>query len=159
MKLEILCGSIASGKSTYCNEAAKEGAIIVNDDAIVTAIHGGNYELYDKSLKPLYKSVENLIVQTGLIMGRRVIVDRPNYARHTRQRYISLAKALDASVYIVMMAHESPEIHALRRVKHDGRGRDYEYWLKVALRHQKLYEPPSNIEGFDEIVHWNPNLS
>ena len=52
--LELLVGPIASGKSTYSNKAAKEGAIIVNDDAIVTALHGGDHTLYDKALKPRF---------------------------------------------------------------------------------------------------------
>ena len=45
----VLVGPIASGKSTYAQKMAVErGALIVNDDSIVTAIQGEN-TLYNKS--------------------------------------------------------------------------------------------------------------
>lgn len=153
-KLILLVGPIASGKSTYCRQAAQGGAIIVNDDAIVTALHGGHYQLYSEELKPLYKSVENEVVQMGLVLGRTVVVDRPNYSRAMRCRYIGLARSLNASVEVVLFDRQSSEIHAARRAKDDGRGGDYEYWLKVAKTHESLYEPPELEEGLDSIIHW-----
>ena len=152
-ELEILVGAIASGKSTYCRQAAEEGAIIVNDDAIVTGIHGGIYGLYSEDLKPIYKAVENSIIQMGLVMGRRVIVDRPNHSRAMRRRYIALAKSADALVKIIMMQRESIETHAARRAK-ESRGYDYQYWLKAAKVHEDRYDPPCKDEGFDEIIYW-----
>lgn len=72
--IEVLCGMIASGKSTYCVKKAKEGYVIVNDDSIVNAVHGGVYALYDKSFKPLYKSIEDHILHTAVAMGKHVII-------------------------------------------------------------------------------------
>jgi len=156
-KLEILVGPIASGKSTYCSEAAKQGAIIVNDDAIVTATHGGHYT-FNPELKLLYKSVENLLIQVGLIYNLRVVIDRPNYSRAMRRRYIGLGKSFDAPVEIVMMPREDPVIHALRRYESDARGLSYADWTEVANRHESLYEEPcQGIEGFDTLRHWSIN--
>ncbi len=123
MKLELLVGPIASGKSTYCRKAAAEGAIILNDDSIVTAIHGGDYTLYKEALKPLYKSIETAIVSTALAMGLRVVVDRPNHSRKMRRRFIGLAHSLDAKVQLVMFKREIPEVHGERRFKSDTSGR------------------------------------
>jgi len=53
-KIQILVGMIASGKSTYSKHAARLGFIVVNDDAIVNAVHGEDYTLYDKKLKLLW---------------------------------------------------------------------------------------------------------
>jgi predicted kinase len=156
-KLEILCGPIASGKSTYCRQVAEKGAIIISDDAIVTALHGGLYGQYRESLKPLYKSVENMAIQMGLSMGLLVVVDRPNYSRAMRRRYIGLAKSLDAQVEIVMMRREQPEVHAARRQKSDSRGCTYQGWVEAAQMHEELYEPPCQAtEGFDSLKHWEP---
>ena len=47
MKIQVLCGMIASGKSTYANNAARSGTICINDDAIVNMLHANNYDLYD----------------------------------------------------------------------------------------------------------------
>ena len=153
VRLDILCGPIASGKSSYCSHAVEEAALIVNDDDLVLAIHGGVHGLYSKDLKPLYKAVENTIIQVGLTMGRWVIVDRPNYSRAMRRRYIGLAKSLDVSVRVVMLPRESPETHARRRANTAGRNYSYDDWLEVAREHEALYEVPcQSEEGFDELT-------
>jgi len=152
-KLEILVGPIASGKSTYCEQKAKDGAIIVNDDAIVTALHGGNYTLYSEDLKPLYKLAENVVVHGALTMGKLVIIDRPNHRASMRRRYIGLAKSLDLPVTIVMFKRESPLVHAKRRFFSNHRNLSLQHWEKTCKIHETLYEPPdADREGFDEIV-------
>lgn len=154
--LELLIGPIASGKSSYCKMAANEGAIILNDDALVSAIHSGDYTLYKKELKPLYKAAENAIVQTGLIMGCRVVIDRPNISMQMRKRYIGLAKSLDKPVKLILFDFKSPAVHAKRRMKSDGRGYDFQYWLDVAKYHKSLYEAPNkDVEHFDELIKWS----
>ncbi len=40
MRVELLVGMIASGKSTYARRRAAEGAIIICDDAVKAALHG-----------------------------------------------------------------------------------------------------------------------
>lgn len=157
--LEILVGPIASGKSTYCREAAKEGAIILNDDSIITAIHGGDYKLYRKNLKPLYKSIENTAISTALAMGLRVVVDRPNHSRRMRRRYIGLGHSFDVPVRLVIFQRESPEVHASRRFNGDSRGHSLDYWVSVAKAHDALYEvPEQSTEQYDElvVVEWCP---
>ena len=152
--LEILIGPIASGKSSYCSQEARKGAIILNDDAIVTALHGGDYSLYDKKLKPLYKSIENSIVCTSLAMEKRIIIDRPNYSIAMRKRYIAIAKSFDVKVKFVVFKRESPEIHAKRRFESDSRGLSLDHWIRAANYHDKLFDLPNKeIELFDEIEY------
>lgn len=159
MKLELLVGNIASGKSTYCKESAENGNIIVNDDAIVNVVHAGNYKLYRKEFKPIYKSAENAILSTALVMGHSVTIDRPNHTIAMRRRYIGLAKSFDADVKIIMFKWDTPEIHARRRFESDSRGLSYEYWLEVARKHADNYEPPNvDVENYDELVSFEfPN--
>jgi predicted kinase len=155
MRLELLVGPIASGKSTYCRKAAKDGAIILNDDSIVTAVHGGDYRLYCESLKPLYKAVENSLLSTALAMGLRVVVDRPNHSVKMRRRFIGLAHSFDVPVTIVMFKRESPEVHGERRYLSDPRGYDLDYWVNVARYHDQVYEPPNQVvEHFDALTEW-----
>lgn len=150
-RLTILVGMIASGKSTYCAEAANNGCIIINDDAIVSAVHGGNNTLYRKDLKPLYKSIENHIIGLAFAMGLNVVIDRPCFRATTRARYISLAQSLDIPVDAVVFQREAPEVHAMRRAKSDSRGYRYEWWLKAAQAHNDAWVEPSKSEGFDTI--------
>jgi predicted kinase len=155
MKVELLVGPIASGKSTYCRKAASEGAIILNDDSIVTAVHGGDYRLYSKSLKPLYKSIENTIVSVALAMGLRLVIDRPNHSAKMRRRYIGLAHSFDCNVEIVLFKRESPEVHAQRRFDSDSRGKTLDHWIDAARYHESIYEPPNqSVEQFDTLVEW-----
>jgi predicted kinase len=152
MSVQILVGMIASGKSTYCRWAAKQGAIIVNDDAVVNAVHANHYELYDKSLKVLYKSTENHLVTMGLALGKTVVVDcARNLNPKTRKRWIALAQIFDTPCIAIVFPSEIPSIHASRRMQSDSRGYSFEYWRQVAEKHWESYQYPAMTEGFDTI--------
>ena len=151
-KIYVLVGMIASGKSTYCTNAAKNGQIIMNDDAIVNMLHADDYTLYDDGLKILYKSIENNIISLGLCMGRTVLVDRGlNVSKQARQRWIAMARSFDVECDAIVFAMDKPEVHAKRRFDKDARGHTYDYWLKVATEHRKQYDTPTTIEGFTNI--------
>ncbi|MCK9458404.1 MAG: ATP-binding protein [Proteobacteria bacterium] len=150
--IEVLVGTIASGKSTYTNQRAKEGWVVVSDDAIVDAVHGGNYKLYEEALKPLYKSVEDHILHIAVAMGRNVIVDRGvNVTIRSRKRWVALASCLDVPIWAIEFPLWSPEEHAALRTNSDNRGHDYAYWLWVAERHIKDWQKPTIEEGFAKI--------
>lgn len=150
--LEILVGPIASGKTTYALQRARMGGIIVNDDAIVTALHGGEYTLYRRGLKPLYKHLENQIVHVGLSFGSDVLIDRPCMKKATRARYIALARSLDEPVRCVLFPMQTPEVHANRRFNSNNRGYSLDYWERVASAHYRDFETPTIDEGFQDIV-------
>jgi predicted kinase len=151
-KIHVLCGMISSGKSTYAKNAARTGAIIVNDDAIVKLVHGDDYTLYDEKLKILYKTIENHIIGTALALNRLVLVDRGlNLSLQGRKRWLALANSLDVFCEAITFQVEAPEIHANRRMEADSRGHNYSYWLSVAKHHYNNYTPPSLKEGFDAV--------
>lgn len=156
--LEILVGPIASGKSTYSRTRAEQGAVIVNDDAIVQAVHAGDYSLYDKSLKPVYKAVENQILQTALTLGRTVVVDRPNCSRAMRRRFIGIAKSLGAHVTAIEFPREHPKVHAERRYESDSRGLVLNHWMGVSYAQDVMFSCNTlskDLEGFDELLHFD----
>lgn len=151
--VQVLIGPIAAGKSTYAHNCAKWGLVTVNDDSLVNAVHAGDYGLYDRSLKVLYKSVENSILSSAVGLGRSVVVDRgTNNRPDSRRRWVGLAHSLDLPVVAVLFPDEGPEVHARRRASSDGRGYGYEYWLKVAQHHADNSEPVSPSEGFDDVI-------
>ena len=152
MKVQVLVGMIASGKSTYCHSMAKSGAVCVNDDAIVNMIHADDYTLYDKSLKILYKAIENQAIITGLSLGKIVVIDRGlNCSVRGRKRWIALSKSLDVPCEAVVFKNEGPWVHATRRNNSDSRGQDFDYWLRVANVHNEEYVEPTLEEGFDSV--------
>lgn len=154
MKLQVLVGMIASGKSTYCKNAVRKGYLCMNDDAIVNMLHADEYTLYDKSLKVLYKSVENHIIGTGLAMQKTIIVDRGlNVSVQGRQRWIALARSFDVSCEAIVFPHDGVEVHAKRRFEGDSRGHTYDYWLMVAQAHNKIFSTPTLAEGFSNVTY------
>jgi len=149
----ILVGNIASGKSTLTRKYAAEGYLIINDDAIVSALHGGDGGAYEKTLKPLYKAVEDCIFSHGAALGRSIVIDRPNMSISNRRRYIGMAKSRDMSVRAVVMPMQDVLTHATRRYNTDNRGLTLTAWTKAAMRIANSYEAPSLNEGIDEICY------
>lgn len=147
--VEVLVGMIASGKSTYAKRRAGEGAIIINDDAIVTMCHGGRYELYSKECKPIYKGVENSLFALAVLAKKDVVIDRGvNIRAQSRQRFIALAKSFDLSVDAVVFPKTAAAVHAQRRFDSDNRGLSLEKWRATALAHEREYEAPHLDEGY-----------
>lgn len=152
--LKVLVGMIASGKTTYARMEAARGAVIINDDALVTALHGGDYTGYDRTLKPLYKSTENHIAAVALALGWDVVVDRGlNVSRKSRQRWVGLAAAFEAEAQAVVFARQSAEQHARRRWHSDSRGHDLAHWVSAATRHAAEWQTPTTCEGFSMVTH------
>jgi predicted kinase len=152
MRIQVACGMIASGKSTYARNAAKAGIICMNDDAIVNMLHGGDYTLYDKKFKILYKSIENHIIAAALTMGRSVFIDRGlNISVNGRYRWIALARSFDVPIDAIVFKNEGPEIHTDRRMNSDSRGHARDYWLDVAKYHDKSWQLPTVDEGFASV--------
>jgi predicted kinase len=151
--MEILIGLIASGKSTYAKRRAKEGAIVVCDDSIVSAVHANDYTLYKPELKVLYKSIENLIIGLGTALGRDIIIDSGrNVSGSARKRWIAIARSLDLHCKATMFPRANIEVHAMRRFESDHRGHTLEYWIDVVKKHNEVYTIPYRTEGFDEIT-------
>jgi len=148
----LLCGMVASGKSSYCRNAARDGWVVINDDAIVNMLHAGDYTLYDKKLKILYKTLENSAVCTALAMGKSVLVDRGlNISPRGRSRWLSLARSFDIPCEALVFENEGPTVHAHRRAETDSRGHPLEYWIRVAETHNSIYSVPTIEEGFSAV--------
>ncbi len=161
MKVEVCVGMIASGKSTYCKYKAERGWIVINDDSIVTSVHGGNYKLYHEAFKPLYKSVEDHILHTCIGMGTNVVIDRGlDISVEARQRWISIANSCNVDIDAVVFPMVDPLFHAECRFRSDNRGLSLGTWERIALAHKKKYSWPTKQEGFHavfELSHWHPD--
>ena len=152
-KLQILVGCIAVGKSFYSRKAAESGIICLNDDSIVTMLHGGNYTRYDKGLKVLYKAIEHTIIEIGVALNKTILIDRGlNISREARKRYIAIANSFDVECEALWFENKGPEIHAENRFNSDSRGHSFQYWLKVAKFHDSVFQIPNLDEGFNRVI-------
>jgi predicted kinase len=149
----LLIGQIASGKSTFAKEKAKQGCVIINDDTIVNMIHGTNH-LYKEGFKPLYKSIENHILFTSVCMGLNVVIDRAlDIRKESRARWIKTANSLDTDIIAVVFKKEDSMIHAKRRYYSDCRDISLTEWEEVAIQFDKDYTEPVLEEGFSKIIY------
>lgn len=148
MELIILTGNVGCGKSTKALEFAKQGYVIVNDDAISTMVGGGDYSLYDKSKKYLYKSIELYCVDLGLGTNRSVVVDMPNMKSISRSRFIDIGKRY--KIDIISYDWGRGKFKDLLRRQEESRG--YKYWNEAFFRKEQEYEEPTLEEGFNLII-------
>lgn len=161
MKLEILVGMIASGKSTYARKRADEGAIVVCHDDLTAMLHG-RYR-YEQGLRSAYREAEEAIASTFIAAGRDVVIDRTHLTRESRERWIKFARwgvftdvyPIAPTLIVVVFPNEGIDVHAGRRFDADPRGRSLEDWRGVAELHcaQALTEPLDwKSEGFDGVT-------
>lgn len=146
-RMTLLVGPIASGKSTYAEARAREGALTVCDDALVLAVHGGVYALYNEMDKPLYTALETAIITHARSTATDVVIDRGGRTKAQRTRFATLGRALGFEVDAVLFEWYVPWVHAERRFTHDPRGLTLEKWEDVAIRHQAEFQPLTADEG------------
>lgn len=155
--ITLLVGMIASGKSTYASvRAAMYGDIVVNDDAMVMALHAGHYDLYNPSLKLLYKQMAIVAATTAIAMGHCVIIDALNHRVDTRTRWVSLARSIDVPINAVIFPRDRPAVHADRRHASDSRGLTYDHWFRAATAHAAEFQTVLPNEGFNRIISEKP---
>jgi predicted kinase len=158
--IELLIGMIASGKSTYALQRAREGALVVSHDALTQMLHA-EYR-YEADLRECYRMMEERIAHSAYIHGRDIVIDRTHLTREARARWIGFARTLDfgpvgkSKIVAVVFPIFPAELHARKRFECDPRGRTFEEWLKVAEHHahQAREEPFTDptAEGFDRVI-------
>lgn len=159
LKIEVLVGMIASGKSTYARKRADQGALVISHDDLTQMLHA-QYR-YEPALRDCYRAMMVQLACNALAAGRDVVVDRTHLTRESRQLWIDTARGAQVRVIAVAFPIEPAGIHAQRRVYSDARGRTFDEWFKVAVHHeeQASAEPLMASEGFDAITLMDTTLS
>jgi predicted kinase len=158
--LELLVGSIASGKSTWTRKRANQGWLTVNNDSLVCSMHGGEYA-WNLQIPGLVELLAKQIVTAAASASRSVIVDNTNRNRQQRAAIVRHGREMGMQVKIVLFPRESADVHAERRFRSDPRGCTYGYWLEVAQKIETEWEDPGTDEA-DEITRlpndWMPAM-
>jgi predicted kinase len=157
--VEILCGMVGAGKSSYARRRAGDGALIVCHDDLTGMLHGSGLTPsgrgYEPALRGCYRGMEEDLVRRVINAGRDAVIDRTHLTRESRSRWVNFVRAFVPEVPVVAVTFPvvTPEVHARRRFVADPRGRPYEDWLMVARHHhaQAIAEPLSADEGFAEV--------
>lgn len=152
-ELIIFTGNVGCGKSTMAARLAKKGYVIVNMDAIIKMVQGGDYGAYDPKLKPVYREIERGGIITALCFKIPVVVDRTNMKISDRARYVEMGKNAAARVSSCCWGAGDP-IGLKRRLEHP-KGILKEKWREIFDYMAGSYEEPRLEEGFSSIHFYN----
>lgn len=89
MKLLMLKGLPASGKSTYAKELAKDGYVRINKDDLRAMLHAGKWS---KNNEQQVLRLRDAVIEDSLATGKSVVVDDTNLAPKHCERLKELAK-------------------------------------------------------------------
>jgi len=150
LRMIILSGSIGTGKSTLCNKLANiYNATIVNKDSILESLTG-TYGKYDSEKVMIYDKSEEAITHISLKLGKSVIIDRLNYTKELRKRFIDIAKSYNAEVVCYDFGSGS-EVTLQRRLDRN-RGVPARIWRELFNTVKADYETPTEEEGIVKIL-------
>lgn len=137
VKVVVLVGLPASGKSFYAAKLEKQGYKIINQDAIGT------------------RGACLTRAKAFLNAGYSVIIDRCNVDKKQRQYWIRLANEYKAQLEcIVFRPHvDICSINAESRKGHPNFPTDPDKIYEVIKKFNDSYEPPTKEEGFKSIEH------
>lgn len=150
-RMVLMVGNIGSGKSTLAAKFAKKGYVAVNSDRITTMVQGGDYGRYDPKKKSIYHNCELATIETAIIEGFSVVVDRTNMKRSDRERFIKIADRnnIPVDVYNFGAGIDSA---LMRRIK-NPLGIKQGQWIGVWKRMVESFQEPSNNEGIRNIIN------
>lgn len=101
MKLEILCGNCASGKSTYCDfarDSHTEAVVLSSDEArFLIAGDESNQECSGRAFQFLELALEMLLRQ-----NKNVILDATNTTRKSRKQWVKLGRKYGALIQMTV---------------------------------------------------------
>lgn len=149
-ELIIFTGNIGCGKSLIASKLGKRGYVIVNNDTITSMIQGGEYGLYDKLKKPIYKVIETSLIVGSLKLGFSVVIDRTNMSVANRERYIRIGQLHGVCIKSFCWGRGTSE-DLIRRLN-NSRGVPVETWVKVYGTMERNYSKPQLQEGFNAII-------
>lgn len=147
----ILSGSIGTGKSTLTRKLVNiYNATVINKDSLLQSISGDVYGKYDSNKIELYDKAEETIVRTALEMKQCVVIDRLNYNKAERKKFIDIAK--EFSVPIIAYDFGKGTEETLARRKKNSRGVPAIVWDELYKLVQENYETPSVEEGILKVL-------
>jgi len=97
MKLLMLKGLPASGKSTYARELVKDGWVRTNKDELREIMHGGKWSGGNEKA---VIAIRDAIIADALGRGRSVVVDDTNFHPSHEQRLREIAQTFQAAFEI-----------------------------------------------------------
>ena len=154
--LHLLCGKIASGKSTLASELLKQQpAVLIAEDEWLSALFadqlktGADYVHCSGKLR----TIMEIHVAALLDAGVSVVLDFPGNTVEQRRWMLRLLDGRDADHRLHYL--EASDALCLARLRDRNASGEHAFAPTEAMFHRftKNFVPPSNEEGFHVVVH------
>ncbi|QDU32795.1 hypothetical protein KS4_08310 [Poriferisphaera corsica] len=152
----IPVGMIGSGKTTVAKYFLDKHFLMAYEDMLISSFHGGTYD-YKIPLQQQYLAAMREVAAYWLGQGFSVVADSTNHTRRRRLDVINRLAEVHGREFIcvlgVVMPKREAAFHAAIRIQHDHRDYATERWKRVAAEHEAEYEPVTEDEPFDFVLH------
>ena len=165
MTVYLTIGFPGSGKSTWSKQFAKENenVIIINRDAFRTMIK--DEYTFNFRYEPFIKESTNKAIEQALEHGLDIIVDETHIKLARRIEIVSTIRNFENSYGLINTDYGKTKIVYMWftesnrnidfRMK-EARGYKKEKWVDVIEGMKKIFEKPTETEGYDQLVELNP---
>ena len=153
MKLYMLVGNIATGKSTVAKTLCKdENTVCVSLDALRYMIKAGDY-IFDPIYENAIREIEDSIINEFMWHNFDIVVDDAKLVSPLkRAELLNQAHEKDYDVICVRMPETPKETCVKRRMSEPHGKYNKERWEQVWEMFNSMYVKPTKLEGFDEIL-------
>lgn len=153
IRLHLLCGKMASGKSTLAKRLAQQhSAVLLSEDDLLATLYPGEISdvaSYAERAKRLKKAVSNLVVSL-LANGNSVVMDFPANTLSQRKWLVELSKQAKTThlLHYIDVPDETCKLQLKKRVSENPEraATDTTEMFDAITRH---FEAPSLDEGLN----------
>lgn len=144
MKIILLVGIVASGKTTYINQHffGKEDFVIISPDEIRQELTGN---MSDQSKNAEVFQVAGERAEFALKSGKNVVIDATNYNIQNRKKWIQIGKFYGAEIEAVIL----PVSLEVAKERNSKRNRVVPEW--VIEKQYTGFQYPNKNEGIDTL--------
>jgi predicted kinase len=147
----ILVGNIASGKSTYCKELAKDGYVILSCDSLRYMI-GANTYTFDISKEPILAQTILTMYKLFQELGYNIVIDETNMSQIRRAPFIA-NKLHGYKIKAIVFPPRTIDDSVKSRLLNNHGDTPACVWAEVWKRKKEQFQYPSYEEGFDDVIY------
>ncbi|MEM9632348.1 MAG: ATP-binding protein [Pseudomonadota bacterium] len=154
--LHLLCGKVASGKSTFAHElAAASGTILLQEDVLLASLYGDELSTladYVRCSRRLRQAMTPHI--TALLKeGLSVVLDFPANTIENRQWMMGLIKTADCQHQLHFFDVPNEICKTRLNVRNASGKHEFSVSEEEFDRISSHFQPPTVDEGFNVLIH------
>lgn len=155
MKIYILIGNIASGKSSWISKNYPNAYIISKDNIRKSYYKFTNIPyIYNDEIEPLINNIVQEKFKIAIKLNiQNIIIDETNMSIKSRLFFIQQGIKNKIKIIGIVFPTLTMDEHINRRLKNNHGNTSKEKWEEVFKIKESLFDKPLLSEGFSEIIY------